>query len=260
MEARSHAAPTHELRHTPGGQILPRGRGDFVRQLAIWSGFALAYEIARGFADRDAATALANGRAVLHAEQWLHLFFEQRLQNALVGFGALMNALGWTYWLSQFAVVSAVLLWVYLRRYDSYFRLRNALIIANTLGLVIYVAVPSAPPRLLPGLVHDTLAASGALRHGSGLVTFAENPYAAMPSLHTADALLVGIALALVVRRIWLKALCLAWPVWVAFALVVTGNHFWLDIAAGAVLAAVALPAAAALERCRGSLAQRRLQ
>jgi membrane-associated phospholipid phosphatase len=260
MEARSHAAPAHELRQSPGGGLLPQGFADLARQAAIWSGFALAYEVARGFADRNAATALANGRAVLHAERSLHLFFEQRLQHALLGFGGLITALGWTYWLSQFAVVSAVLLWVYVRHYDSYFLLRNALIIANTLGLVIYIALPSAPPRLLPGLVHDTLAASGSLRHGSGLVTFAENPYAAMPSLHAADALLIGIALALIVRRPWLKALWLLWPAWVAFALVVTGNHFWLDIAAGVLLVAVAFPVSGALERRRLSLGERRLQ
>ncbi|HSC73234.1 MAG TPA: phosphatase PAP2 family protein [Gaiellaceae bacterium] len=219
--------------------------------MAIWSGFAFAYVVVRGFADRSAETALANGRAILQAERWLHLFFEQRLQHALLGLGGLITLLGWTYWLSQFVVVSAVLLWIYLRHYDSYFRLRNALIIANTIGLVIYIVVPSAPPRLLPGLVEDTLAASGALRHGSGFVTFAENPYAAMPSLHAADALLIGIALAIVVRRLWLKALWLLWPAWVAFALVVTGNHFWLDIAAGALLVAVALPVSGALERRR---------
>jgi membrane-associated phospholipid phosphatase len=260
MEARSHAAPTHELRQSPGKHLLPRGRADLARQLAIWSGFALAYQVARGFADRSTATAFANGRAVLHAERWLHLFFEHRLQHALLGFGGLMTALGWTYWLSQFLVVSTVLLWVYLRHYDSYFLLRNALIIANTLGLVIYIAVPSAPPRLFPGLVHDTLAASGSLRHGSGLVAFAENPYAAMPSLHAADALLIGIVLALVVRRPWLKALWLLWPAWVAFALVVTGNHFWLDIAAGALLAAVALPAAGVFERRRVALDEGRIE
>lgn len=251
MEARSHAAPTHGLRPSPGGHILPRGRGDFARQVAIWSGFAFAYFVVRGFADRGAETALANGRAILRAERWLHLFFEQRLQHALLGVGGLITALGWTYWLSQFVVVSAVLLWIYLRHYDSYFRLRNALIIANTIGLVIYITVPTAPPRLLPGLVEDTLAASGSLRHGSDLVTFAENPYAAMPSLHAADALLIGIALAIVVRRRWLKALWLLWPAWVALALVVTGNHFWLDIAAGALLVAVALPVSSALERRR---------
>jgi membrane-associated phospholipid phosphatase len=31
--------------------------------------------------------------------------------------------------------------------------------------------------------------------------------------------------------------LWLAWPAWVAFAVISTGNHYWLDVLAGFVLA-----------------------
>ena len=44
--------------------------------------------------------------------------------------------------------------------------------------------------------------------------------------------------------RLWI--LFLAWPAWVCFALLTTGNHFWLDIAAGIVLGALALLTAGA--------------
>src|SRR5207248_7878773 len=74
----------------------------------------------------------------------------------------------------------------------------------------------------------------------SGLVELASNPYAAMPSLHAADALIVGVSLALIVRRPWAKALWLLWPAWVCFAVMATGNHFWLDCVAGMAVALVA--------------------
>ena len=61
-----------------------------------------------------------------------------------------------------------------------------------------------------------------------------------MPSLHSADALIVGVTMAFVVRRPWAKALWLAWPAWVWFSVMATGNHFWLDIAAGVLVAGVA--------------------
>jgi membrane-associated phospholipid phosphatase len=62
-----------------------------------------------------------------------------------------------------------------------------------------------------------------------------------MPSLHAADALIVGVVLASVTRRWPLKVLWLLWPVWVWFAVMATGNHFWLDVFAGVLLGALAL-------------------
>ena len=44
----------------------------------------------------------------------------------------------------------------------------------------------------------------------------------------------------LVRRRVW-KVLWLVWPLWVWFAVMATGNHFWLDVVAGIFLAVVAL-------------------
>jgi membrane-associated phospholipid phosphatase len=83
----------------------------------------------------------------------------------------------------------------------------------------------------------DTLAASGSLDHGS--VGRLANQYAAMPSLHVMDALIVGLTLFLVVRQPVVRILWLAWPAWVAFAVMVTANHYWLDIAAGVLIAAL---------------------
>jgi membrane-associated phospholipid phosphatase len=33
------------------------------------------------------------------------------------------------------------------------------------------------------------------------------------------------------------KALWLAWPIWVSLAVISTGNHYWLDVAAGFLIA-----------------------
>ena len=59
-------------------------------------------------------------------------------------------------------------------------------------------------------------------------------------SLHAADALLVGVFMAMIVRRPLAKALWLLWPAWVWFTVMATANHWWLDIAAGVVVAGVA--------------------
>jgi membrane-associated phospholipid phosphatase len=240
-----------------GRRVLPRGYGDFARQLAIWFGFYLAYQVARGVADRDAARAFENGLKVIDLERQAGALFEVSLQGFLGSSELLIHAASWTYWLSQFAVLGIALLWVYLRRTESFFPFRNTVLVANLIGLVGYVLLPTAPPRMFPDLGFvDTLAVFSNVNHSSTLIAFASNPYAAMPSLHAADAFIVGIAMALIVRRWIFKALWLAWPLWVSFTVMATGNHFWLDIAAGVVVAAIA---AALLHgrRLRGRLVAR---
>jgi membrane-associated phospholipid phosphatase len=235
------------------GKRLPRGWHDFLRQLAIWLGFVVAYQVARGLADRGADEALRNAERVVELERRIGGLVELDVQRFAFDTGdALVQAANWTYWLSQFALVSAALLWVYLRRNSAYLPLRNTLIVANTIGLVVYVALPTAPPRLLPhyGFL-DTLAGSQALNHGSGLVELAANRYAAMPSLHAADALIVGVGLALVVGRPSVRIPCLLFPLWVWFSLLATANHFWLDVAAGVLIAILGALGAAFLTRSR---------
>jgi membrane-associated phospholipid phosphatase len=226
-----------------GRRVLPRGYADFVRQLLIWFGFLFAYQIARGVADRDPTKAFANGWRVIDLEQrTTNHIVELTLQKLADSSTVLTDLVAWTYWNSEFTVVGLALLWVYLRRNEAFTRFRNAVLFANVLGLIGYVFLPVAPPRMFPSLGFlDTLDNFGGLNHGSGIVSLAANPYAAMPSLHAADALIVGIVLASVVRRRVWKVVWLLWPAWVWFAVMATGNHFWLDVLAGIVLAAIAM-------------------
>jgi membrane-associated phospholipid phosphatase len=226
-----------------GRRVLPRGYLDLLRQAAIWFGFLFAYQFARGIADRDPSKAFANGWRVLDFEQRVtHHVFELSLQQVADSSGLLKSLVAWTYWNSEFTVVGLALLWVYLRRNDAFMRFRNTILLANVLGLIGYILLPTAPPRMFPSLGFlDTLDSFGGLNHGSGIVSVAANPYAAMPSLHAADALIVGIVLATVTRRWWVRVLSLLWPAWVWFAVMATGNHFWLDVVAGIVVATVAM-------------------
>jgi membrane-associated phospholipid phosphatase len=221
---------------------LPRGWAHLALQFALWIGFYVAYQLARGVADDGGAgAAFTNGAWIIDFQRSLGAMFELGLQDAVESSGLLIQAMSLTYWLSQFAVVGLALIWVYLRAHDHFYGFRNTLIVGNLIGLVGYVLVPTAPPRMFPEAgFADTLAAHSSVNHSSTLVAFASNPYAAMPSLHALDALIVGVVMAAVVRARWAKALWLVWPVWVWVAVMATGNHFWLDVAAGILVAAVA--------------------
>jgi membrane-associated phospholipid phosphatase len=226
---------------TLGRRVLPRGWRDFARQLAIWFGFLLAYQIARGIADRDPTKAFENGLWVIGVERHVGNLFELTLQHVVSSSHFLATAVSWTYWNSEFTVVGLTLLWVYLRRNESFYRFRNWILLANLIGLIGYVALPTAPPRMFGPLgFADTLSQVGSLNHGSGFIELASNPYAAMPSLHAADALIVGVSLALICKAWWARLVWLLWPAWVCFAVMATANHFWLDCLAGVVVAFLA--------------------
>jgi membrane-associated phospholipid phosphatase len=226
----SHAADT--------SRRLPRGWAHLALQFVIWMGFYVVYQIARGAADRDVAGAFHNGEWVLRTESQIGALFEPAVQRVVDTSSVMVTLTSYTYWLSQFAVVGVTLLWVYFRHHERFAGFRNWLIVANLIGLLGYVFMPTAPPRMFPewGFV-DTLAQYSSVNHSSGLIAVASNPYAAMPSLHAMDALIVGIVMFGVVRSRIAKALWLAWPIWVSFAVISTGNHYWLDIVAGFVLA-----------------------
>ncbi|MGH3131920.1 MAG: phosphatase PAP2 family protein, partial [Gaiellaceae bacterium] len=158
-----------------GRRVLPLGYADFGRQLAIWFGFYVAYQVARGLADRDAARAFENGRQVIDLERRAGALFELSLQGFLGSSDLMIRLSSWTYWLSQFAVLGLALLWVYLRRNGSFLRFRNTVLVANMIGLVGYIALPTAPPRMFPDLGFvDTLAHFN-LNHGSAVIAFASN-------------------------------------------------------------------------------------
>lgn len=121
------------------------------------------------------------------------------------------------------------------------------------IALAGYVLMPTAPPRMFPedGFV-DTLLAHSSLNHESGLIQLASNPFAAMPSVHAADALIIGFAMASLVRTPLAKLLWTLWPTWVWFSVMATGNHFWLDIAGGVAVALMAATMIAWLESRQG--------
>jgi hypothetical protein len=240
-----------------GRRVLPHGWRDLGRQLAIWVGFLVVYQVARGLADRNPAHAFWNGWRVLTFEQrTTHHLYELTAQRIADSSHALLTVVAWTYWNSEFTVVGLAILFVYLRRHDHFARFRNTVLLANLIGLIGYVLWPTAPPRMFTGTgFQDALDGMGSVNHGSALISIASNPYAAMPSLHAADSLIVGVILVAACRRWWAKALWALWPAWVWFCVMATANHFLLDVVAGIGVAIVSLLAVSHGRRLRRPIA-----
>jgi len=235
-----------------GRRLLPRGWRDALRQLALFGCAYYVYNLVRGMVDGDVATAFQNARTLVDAERALGLFFEPGLQAWALGHSWIVEGAGWVYVHSHFVVSSAFLVWLYLRRNGAFCYVRNMLLVAMGIALVGYTLFPTAPPRFLPewgftdtvvDLVGEEAARGAALLY---------NPFAAVPSMHVAFALMIGLSAALLVRSRVAKTAWALYPAFVTFAVLVTGNHFWLDAAFGAAVAATAAYAAhAALARAR---------
>jgi hypothetical protein len=235
-----------------GRRVLPRGWRDFAIQLVIWCGFYFTYLGVRHLTYSTPGKALGNGLRVISLEQRLtHHLFELTVERVADSSSLLLTAAAWTYWNSEFTVIGLALLWVYLRRHEGFTRFRNTILLANIIGLVGFVLMPTAPPWMFPhmGFVDG-------VNHSSALLKTLGNPYAAMPSLHAADALIVGWFLVASSRTFWAKALWALWPLWVWFCVVATANHYLLDVLAGIGVAVTALLATAwtprVLARLRG--------
>jgi membrane-associated phospholipid phosphatase len=235
--------------------VLPRGPLDLLRQIAIVSLFDLAYELSRVLATGGRGAALAHAHSVVAAERSLGVFRELSVQRfALDSPGIVLDIANWTYFNAQFTVTFLFLLWAYLRHTDRYTTIRNTVIAADAIGLIGYLAYPTAPPRMLPRLGFTDTLNQAAVNHHSGAIASLANPYAAMPSLHTAYALIFGVSGVVLARRWWIRGLWALYPGLVVFSIVATANHFVLDAVAGAVVAlAAAALTTVVLPRCTRS-------
>ncbi|HEX6151087.1 phosphatase PAP2 family protein, partial [Nocardioides sp.] len=123
------------------------------REFALLVLLYVAYSASRLFADDAFAPAAERARDLVAVERWLLLDVEQTLN---VWF-ATQDAMGLvaSYWYAtlHYIVTAVVLVWLYRRGWEAYQPARQALAVATVLGLVLYLLVPMAPPRLLPDYI-----------------------------------------------------------------------------------------------------------
>jgi len=224
-------------------------------------GLERAYEFTRGRIPHETDIALLNAYRLLDLE-WKHgLFFESRVERFFLQFHALMTAIDLFYILGHVFVTLGVLIWIMTKRNQHYARVRNLLMLTTAVALAVYYFFPTAPPRMLGnyGFVDmmqmHHLAQAGGEQPGS----YSYNPYAAMPSLHVAYALVVTFALLLSERRFLVRLLAVSYPLVMAAVVIITGNHWLLDVIAAFVLVVLGAAILAAVSRIPALLAGQRL-
>jgi hypothetical protein len=224
------------------GGWLPHGYGDAGRQLGLFVVAELSYELVRGIADGERVRAIINGQNVISLEKDLGSYFEPGFQALFLDHRWVIDFANFVYMNSHFVVTTAFLVWLYVFRNQHFYFVRNMFLVAMALALFGYALLPTAPPRMFDGFT-DTITDYAQVNHDSGLVKIFINPYAAIPSMHCAFALMIGVTGTLIARHPISKVAWATYPLLVLWVVVVTANHFWIDAAAGylvAILAALA--------------------
>lgn len=200
------------------------------------------------------AEGLANGLSILRLEQRLHINPELVLNEVLIAHQGIGRVLADYYNLAHFVVTLAILGWVYWKHPSHFRMLRNALIVMNAIGLVVYWLYPVAPPRMMPALGYVDIGivthSFGSATQNSALAAHA-NEFAAMPSLHVAWALWCVFAVWTIWRSWLARGLVVFHIVSTCLVIMATANHFFLDIVAGAATGVVGIVAAEAWQARR---------
>ena len=224
----------------------PSRAGAAAREGLVVALAALAYATARAVTERDTHEAVENGRHILNLEQALHLDWESGLQGQALAHGWLTTLANWTYIWGFWPSLIGAAVFLYAHHRDDYVRLRNAVFISGLIGFVVFALMPVAPPRLVDPRVVDTIHASAGWYRTILPPRFIDE-YAAMPSLHVGWSVLVGLAVARALGGRAAYALGLLFPTAMALAVVVTANHYVLDVLVGVTVALVALALATRL-------------
>ena len=224
-------------RNLPGGRVLSTGQSLYWWAEVLFVGiFYFVYSAIRNANGNDTGAARRHALDIMRWQETLGINHEQALQHWAVQFKALIIACNYFYGSLHFVVTTGVLVFIYRKFSDDYPLWRNTIAIATALALIGFTFYPLLPPRLLPhhfGFV-DTLDQYPTFwSFKQGAVNKISNQFAAMPSVHCAWALWCACALVPRLRRTWAKLLAAVYPVCTVTAIVLTGNHYFLDAAGG---------------------------
>lgn len=226
------------------------GLGQAPFHVALLIGCYTLYRVISLSVPRLAPAAHAHAQTLVRIEQRLGLFFEPRTQQAVLAAdlqgpfglhlhgGSLGRVFSAIYAGGQLPWLLAMFLWLYLFRSEHFARVRNMAIALCTMAITFAAVYPVAPPRFaLAGAPYHVADLTGLPMNEQVLVRVSGfDPYASLPSVHVLWALLTGMGLFLGGPRGPSRYLAWVFPAAVGASVVITGNHYLLDVAASLFL------------------------
>ena len=198
----------------------------------LWVG----YSTVRRITADSTKIAAENAVNLVKFQNWMGFPNEATFQDWFIDSEILIKIANTFYFVMHFPSMIIFLLWVMVRKIEWMPQVRASLCLATFSGLIIHLLFPLMPPRLMVsyGFI-DTAKVFGPDPYSLGIAK-AANEFAAMPSLHVGWALLIALA-AIRILKTPARWLMLLHPILTTVVVVITANHFWLDIIVGAILA-----------------------
>ncbi len=217
------------------------------------TGIELSDDVAHALLpNSNAAAGLANAQRMMDFERahgfWLepgiqrffastHVFLGQT-----VGWGQVKPIVDALYGEGHVLFTLAFAIWVFFRRRGLFPLIRNVFVLTNLMAVTLYEIFPLAPPRLATDLSYQgrPFHFIDAVFGGGSGIKLGFNDYAAMPSVHVAWALIVGLTVAWAAKPLLVRVLGLLYPLLMLTTVVVTGNHYISDGLGALVVVSVA--------------------
>jgi hypothetical protein len=199
----------------------------FARETAVVLGLYALWQFAGTLALEKVDGAVLRGHWIFDLTHDLHIPSELTVQHAVLHSSLVVQLLNIFYATMHFPGMIAFLIWTFVRHRDRYPQVRNTMVLVTGSALAIQL-IPTAPPRLTPGL---GFVDTPALFHQSVYApvgTPGPDQLSAMPSVHVAWSVIVALGVILIStsrRRWWI----VAHPFLTVLAVVATGNHWWFD-------------------------------
>jgi diacylglycerol O-acyltransferase len=220
---------------------MRRDRPPWWSQVLFIAWMCWLYDDINNFSPLRVGFAYRNGQRFLDFERWLHLDPEASLDHWLARHSVLSWIAGNYYDNFHFIVTLGLIGFVWWKFPDRYRPLRNGLILTNLIAMAVFWLVPTAPPRLLdPNVYVDVVAQSHAFGSWhTGALANAANELAAMPSLHIGWAMWSSFVVWRIAAGWRWRWLVWVYPALTAVVVMATGNHYLVDVLAGAVVFAL---------------------
>ncbi len=213
-----------------------RGVAFYALDMIVVVGFIFVYFLLRGLPTDRIARSTENAFRIIDLERALGIWWEPAWQSAMIDNERLVELANFTYMDLHLPFLAIFGLAFFLADGRKHRVIRNTILLSAFLAVPIYFLFPVTPPRLMgsagyPLGIWDTIPIDQRDKPGS-----LANWYAAVPSYHFG-----WIALAM--AGVWwcwkawvirIAAVAFASLMW--WAIVVTGNHYFLDMVAGAAM------------------------